>query len=358
MSEAPRWCAVDLRDGNQALIDPMSPARKKKMFELLVKMGYKEIEVGFPAASQTDFDFVRMLIEEDLIPDDVVIQVLTQAREELIERTYESLRGAKQAIVHLYNSTSTLQRRVVFGLDMDGIADIAVQGARLCRKFEESIPETTVYYEYSPESYTGTELEFAVRVCNAVIEVFEPTARQAGDHQPAGDRRDGDAQRLRRLDRVDAPPPDPPRARRAVAAPAQRPRHRGRGRRAGLPRRRRPHRGLPVRQRRAHRQRLPGHAGAEPVHPGHRPADRLLRHRRDPPHGGVLQPAARGRASPLRRRPRLHRLLRLAPGRDQEGLRGARARRGRRRRAGRRARRGPCPTCRSTPRTSAAATRP
>jgi len=176
ITKAPRWCAVDLRDGNQALIDPMSPARKKKMFQLLVDMGYKEIEVGFPSASQTDFDFVRMLIEEDLIPDDVVIQVLTQAREELIERTYESLRGAKQAIVHLYNSTSTLQRRVVFGLDMDGIADIAVQGARLCRKFEERIPETNVFYEYSPESYTGTELEFAVRVCNEVLEIFEPTA--------------------------------------------------------------------------------------------------------------------------------------------------------------------------------------
>ncbi len=173
---APRWCAVDLRDGNQALIDPMSPSRKRKMFELLVRMGYKEIEVGFPSASQTDFDFVRMLIEEDLIPDDVVIQVLTQAREELIERTYESLRGAKQAIVHLYNSTSTLQRRVVFGLDMDGIEDIAVTGARLCRKYEETIPDTQVFYEYSPESYTGTELEFAVRVCNSVLEVFEPTA--------------------------------------------------------------------------------------------------------------------------------------------------------------------------------------
>jgi 2-isopropylmalate synthase len=178
IATAPRWCAVDLRDGNQALIDPMSPARKRKMFELLVQMGYKEIEVGFPSASQTDFDFVRMLIEEDLIPDDVVIQVLTQAREELIERTYESLRGAKQAIVHLYNSTSRLQRRVVFGLDMDGIEDIAVQGARICRKFEERIPETKVFYEYSPESYTGTELEFAVRVCNSVLEVFGPTAEK------------------------------------------------------------------------------------------------------------------------------------------------------------------------------------
>ncbi len=178
MQKAPRWCAVDLRDGNQALIDPMSPARKQEMFELLVKMGYKEIEVGFPAASQTDFDFVRMLIEEDLIPDDVVIQVLTQAREELIERTYESLEGAKQAIVHLYNSTSTLQRRVVFGLDEDGILDIAVRGADMCKKFEELVPGTDVFYEYSPESYTGTELEFAVRVCNAVLDVWEPTAER------------------------------------------------------------------------------------------------------------------------------------------------------------------------------------
>jgi 2-isopropylmalate synthase len=175
ITQAPRWCAVDLRDGNQALIDPMSPERKRRMFELLVRMGYKEIEVGFPSASQTDFDFVRQLIEEDLIPDDVVIQVLTQAREHLIERTFESIRGAKQAIVHLYNSTSTLQRRVVFGLDMDGILDIAVQGARLCQKYAETVPDTDVYFEYSPESYTGTELEFAVRVCNAVNDVWQPT---------------------------------------------------------------------------------------------------------------------------------------------------------------------------------------
>jgi 2-isopropylmalate synthase len=175
MTRAPQWCAVDLRDGNQALIDPMSPARKRRMFELLVRMGYKEIEVGFPAASQTDFDFVRQLIEEDLIPDDVVIQVLTQARDALIERTFESIKGAKQAVVHLYNSTSTLQRRVVFGLDRAGIVDIAVQGARLCQKLTETVPETDVYFEYSPESYTGTELEFAVEVCNAVNDVWQPT---------------------------------------------------------------------------------------------------------------------------------------------------------------------------------------
>ncbi|MDA8435638.1 MAG: 2-isopropylmalate synthase [Actinomycetales bacterium] len=175
ITRAPRWAAVDLRDGNQALIDPMTPARKLRMFQLLVQMGYKEIEVGFPSASQTDFDFVRQLIENDLIPDDVVIQVLTQAREPLIERTYEAIAGAKQAIVHLYNSTSTLQRRVVFGLDRDGIKDIAVHGAQLVRKYAENLVGTEVYFEYSPESFTGTELEFAVEVCDAVLDVWEPT---------------------------------------------------------------------------------------------------------------------------------------------------------------------------------------
>ncbi|AWB89396.1 2-isopropylmalate synthase [Homoserinimonas hongtaonis] len=175
ITEAPRWCAVDLRDGNQALIDPMSPERKRIMFELLVEMGYKEIEVGFPSASQTDFDFVRSLIEENLIPDDVTIQVLTQARESLINRTYESIKGAKQAIVHLYNSTSILQRDVVFRTDKQGIIDIALEGARLCRAAESIAEGTEIYYEYSPESFTGTELEFAVDVCNQVLEVLEPT---------------------------------------------------------------------------------------------------------------------------------------------------------------------------------------
>src|SRR4051794_22181748 len=175
ITAAPQWCAVDLRDGNQALIDPMSPARKRRMFELLVRMGYKEIEVGFPSASQTDFDFVRQLIEEDLVPDDVVIQVLTQARDALIERTFESIRGAKQAVVHLYNSTSTLQRKVVFGLPREGISDIAVQGARLCQKLTETVPDTDVFFEYSPESFTGTELDFAVEVCNAVNDFWRPS---------------------------------------------------------------------------------------------------------------------------------------------------------------------------------------
>jgi 2-isopropylmalate synthase len=174
IERAPQWCAVDLRDGNQALIEPMTPERKRRMFQLLTRIGYKQIEVGFPAASQTDYDFVRMLIEDDLIPDDVMIQVLVQCREPLIARTFQSLRGAKQAIVHFYNSTSTLQRRVVFGLDRDGITDIATSAARLCLKYAETLPDTEIYYEYSPESYTGTELEYAVEVCGRVAEVIDP----------------------------------------------------------------------------------------------------------------------------------------------------------------------------------------
>ncbi len=176
LERAPRWCSVDLRDGNQALIDPMDPARKLRMFETVVMMGFKEIEVGFPSASQPDFDFVRQLIEEDLVPDDVTIQVLTQCRPELIERTYECLVGADRAIVHFYNSTSVLQRRVVFGLDQAGITQIAVDAAKLCRKLEETLPGTDVFYEYSPESFTGTETSYAVEICEAVMEVIEPTA--------------------------------------------------------------------------------------------------------------------------------------------------------------------------------------
>ena len=175
ITKAPKWCSVDLRDGNQALIDPMDANRKLAMFKLLVKMGYKEIEVGFPAASQTDFDFIRKIIEEKLIPDDVVIQVLTQARKPLIERTFESIKGAKQAIVHLYNSTSTLQRRVVFGQDKEGIKKIATEGAAICLDLVKTVPDTLVSFEYSPESYTGTELEFAVEVCNAVNDIWKPT---------------------------------------------------------------------------------------------------------------------------------------------------------------------------------------
>ena len=172
---APRWCAVDLRDGNQALIDPMNAERKLRMFKLLVSMGYKEIEIGFPSASQTDYDFCRLLIDEGHIPDDVTIQVLTQARDHLVERTYDAIAGAKSAVVHFYNSTSVLQRRVVFHADVDGVTDIAVQAARLCKKLEETIPETAITYEYSPESFTGTELDVALHVCNAVIAEVDPT---------------------------------------------------------------------------------------------------------------------------------------------------------------------------------------
>jgi 2-isopropylmalate synthase len=175
IDQAPLWCSVDLRDGNQALIDPMDPQRKRRMFDALVKMGFKEIEVGFPSASQPDFDFVRQLIEDDLIPDDVTIQVLVQSRQELIERTYECLRGAPRAIVHFYNSTNPLQREVVFNLDKAGIVDIAVNAARLCTKLEHTLPGTDVRYEYSPESFTLTEPEFALEVCHAVMDVIEPT---------------------------------------------------------------------------------------------------------------------------------------------------------------------------------------
>ncbi len=175
LSRAPRWCSVDLRDGNQALIDPMDPQRKAALFDQLVVMGFKEIEVGFPSASQPDYDFVRYLIDNHLIPDDVTIQVLVQCREDLIRRTYEALRGASKVIVHFYNSTSTLQRRVVFGLEREGIIAIARDAARLCRSLESASPSTQFFYEYSPESFTGTELDFALEICEAVAEVIEPT---------------------------------------------------------------------------------------------------------------------------------------------------------------------------------------
>src|SRR5947209_16371162 len=174
LQKAPLWCSVDLRDGNQALIDPMDVERKRRMFEVVVQMGFKEIEVGFPAASQPDYDFVRRLIDEELIPEDVTIQVLTQCRQELIERTYEAIQGAPRAIVHFYNSTNPLQRRVVFGLEKPGIIDIATSAAALARNLEKDIPATVVRYEYSPESFTLTEPEFAVEICEAVMDIIEP----------------------------------------------------------------------------------------------------------------------------------------------------------------------------------------
>lgn len=175
LTAPPAWCSVDLRDGNQALIEPMDPARKLRMFQHLVRIGFKEIEIGFPSASQTEYSFVRQLIEQDLIAADVTVQVLTQARPELIARTFESLRGARRAIVHLYNSTSTTQRRVVFRLDRAGIIDIAVKGAALVRELAAQQPETQWQFQYSPESFTGTELDFAVEICDAVTAVWQPT---------------------------------------------------------------------------------------------------------------------------------------------------------------------------------------
>jgi 2-isopropylmalate synthase len=175
IERAPLWCSVDLRDGNQALIEPMGFDRKLRMFELLVEMGFKEIEVGFPAASATEQEFVQRLIRERRIPDDVTIQVLTQARDDLIRTTMESIRGARRAIVHLYNSTSTLQRRVVFGLDRDGITDIAVRGTRLIAELSREMPEVDVVLEYSPESFTGTELPYAREICEAVMSAWKPT---------------------------------------------------------------------------------------------------------------------------------------------------------------------------------------
>jgi 2-isopropylmalate synthase len=175
IDRAPQWCSVDLRDGNQALIDPMDPERKKRLWEVLLSVGFKEIEVGFPSASQPDYDFIRELIEEDLIPEDVTIQVLTQCRRELVERTFECLRGAPRAIVHFYNSTSELQRRVVFGLGKPGIVQIATDAARWCRELESSLPGSDLRYEYSPESFTGTEPDFALEICEAVMDVIKPT---------------------------------------------------------------------------------------------------------------------------------------------------------------------------------------
>ncbi|MDB5527403.1 MAG: 2-isopropylmalate synthase [Devosia sp.] len=175
IERAPTWCSVDLRDGNQALVEPMGAERKRRMFDLLVRLGFKEIEVGFPAASQTDFDFLRELIEGDLVPEDVTIQVLTQSRPELIRRTFDAIEGSPRAIVHLYNSTSELQRRVVFKQDRAGIVDLAVTGAKLIGELASKVRDTEIIHEYSPESFTGTELDFAVDICEAVLEVWEPT---------------------------------------------------------------------------------------------------------------------------------------------------------------------------------------
>ena len=217
VDRTPRWLSTDLRDGNQALIDPMSPARKMTMFQLLVRLGYKEIEVGFPSASQTDFDFVRELVTGGRIPDDVRISVLTQAREDLIERTVSALVGAPRSTVHLYNATAPLFRRVVFGVDAAECRAIAVRGTEIVMKHAEemlgdAVGDGDFGYQYCPEIFTGTELDFAVDVCEAVSDVSAARGRSRDHPQPAGHRRDVDAERLRRPDRVLLPPPDPSRA--------------------------------------------------------------------------------------------------------------------------------------------------
>ncbi len=276
ITTAPIWCSVDLRDGNQALVEPMGPDRKSRMFDLLVRLGFKEIEVGFPAASQTDFDFVRALIDEKRIPDDVTIQVLTQSRPELIARSFESIAGSRRAIMHLYNSTSELQRRVVFGLGRDGIKDIAVTGAKQIRELAAKMTGTEVIYQYSPESFTGTELEFAVEVCDAVCDVWQPTPqRKAILNLPAtvematpniyADQIEWFGRRVKRRDSI-------------------------------------------ILSLHPHNDRGTGVAAAElGVMAG---ADRV-----------ELQPAAGAPAPSLRRRAGLHGVLGLAPGCHQEGLR-------------------------------------
>ena len=328
IEKAPLWCSVDLRDGNQALIDPMDPARKRRMFDTVVQMGFKEIEVGFPSASQPDFDFVRQLIEEDLVPDDVTIQVLTQCRPELIERTYECLQGANKAIVHFYNSTSVLQRRVVFGLDKDGITQIATDAAKLCRKLEPTLAGTDVRYEYSPESFTGTEVDYAIEICAAVMRRHRARRRPAADPQPAGHRRDVHAEHLRRRHRV-----LPPQRAATATGSACRCTRTTTGAPASPP---------PSSAIMAGADRVEGTLFGNGERTGNvdviNIAMNLFSQGVDPeldisdidapaPGRRVLQPAARAPAPPLRRRPRLHVVLGQPPGRHQEGLRRARLRR-------------------------------
>ncbi len=248
----------------------MDAARKRRFFDLLVAIGFKQIEVGFPSASQTDFDFVRELIEKDLIPDDVTIQVLTPARPELIRRTFESLRGAPRAIVHFYNATAPVFRRVVFRQDEAATVKLAVDAARLIRELAAAQPETDFRFEYSPEAFSGTELPFALRGLRGRARRLGADTGAQGHPQPASHGGSGDAEHLCRPDRVVLPAPEAARQRHHQPASAQRPRHRGGGGRAGPDGRRRSHRRHAVRQWRTHGQCGHRHPGAEPLHPGRR----------------------------------------------------------------------------------------
>jgi len=286
-------------------------------------MGFKEIEVGFPSSSQPDFDFVRLLIEENLIPDDVTIQVLTQSRDELIERTFASVAGARRAIVHLYNSTSALQRRVVFGLDREGIIAIAVRGAELIKRLASDQRSTEFVFEYSPESFTGTELDFAKEISEAVIDVWQPTPDQRMIlNLPAtvemstpnvyADQIEWCHRNIKARDSfVLSVHPHNDRGSAVAATELALMAGAGAGRRHAL------------RQWRAHRQRRPDHPGDEPVQPGRRARARHLEHRRPPARRRGVQPVACASTSSVRGRPRVHGLLRFAPGRDQEGHGGA-----------------------------------
>ncbi len=248
LEKAPAWCSVDLRDGNQALIVPMSLNEKVEFFRFLVSLGFKEIEVGFPAASETEYEFLRTLIEKDMIPDDVTVQVLTQSREHIIAKTFESLKGAKKAIVHLYNSTSLAQREQVFKKDRQEIIDIAVSGAKLMNEYAKKMPETEFQFEYSPESFTGTEIDFAEAICNAVIDIWEPT-REKSDYQSACNRIHVYAACLRSTDLLYVSSPAQQRKRHPFSAPPQRPRHSRSRCGTGSAGRRRQNRRYPVWQR-------------------------------------------------------------------------------------------------------------
>jgi 2-isopropylmalate synthase len=348
ITKPPVWCSVDLRDGNQALIEPMDPERKLRMFKLLVNMGYKEIEIGFPAASQTDYDFVRKLIEEGLIPDDVTVQVLTQAREPIIRKTFDAMAGAKRAIVHLYNSTSTTQRRLVFGLDRPGIRDIAVAGAKIIR---ETPPRAVdgLGLEYSPESFTATELDFSVEMCDAVSAIWQSTAghNKMIVNLPAT---------------VEMAPPN-------IYADQIEWMSRHLARREAIVLSVHPHndRGCGVAATElalmAGAQRVEGCLFGNGERTGHvclvtLGLDLFTQGCIDfsdindaHPHCGALQPAPRASAPSVRRRPRVHGVFRVPPGRNQERARRA-CDRGRPRQSGM----GRASTCPSTRRTSAAPT--
>ena len=320
ITQAPIWMSTDLRDGNQALFEPMNADKKMQMFQTLCAIGFKEIEVAFPSASETEFGFVRRLIDDKHIPDDVTIEVLTQAREHLIRRTFESLKGAKQAIVHVYNATCPSFRDFVFGMSKAEVVTMAVDAVKLIKSLAEQMPETKITLEYSPELFTATELDFAKEVCDAVTAAWGatpdnkvilnlPTTVEIATPNIYADQIEWMHRNLARRDSVIISL-HPHNDRGTAVAAAE----------LALMAWCRTRRRLPLRQRRAHRQRRPGDARAQHAHPGRRSATRLLRHQRRRPHLRTLHPAPDPSAPPIRRGSRFHGLLRLPPGRHQEGV--------------------------------------